>query len=170
MNAKEAIDQLVRAHTGRLRAMSMRLLGDATLAEDVVQNAFIQAYLGWSGFAGRSDPLAWLRRIVARCAIAALRERGRWQTEDLADAALAIAPQEWPCALQDRAVLLQAVEQALASLTERERLAFVLRHVEDFEIEEVADQLGCNVNNCRQTVFRGLQKIRQQVAQWRSQA
>lgn len=165
--AHAAIDALVRAHAGQLRAMCQRLLGDTALAEDAVQNAFIQALLGWSGFQGRSDAFAWLRRITVRCAIAVLRERGRWSTEEPSEADLEVAPEQWPCALQDQQLLVAALRQALTTLTERERVAFVLRHVEQFDIEEVAEHLGCNVNNCRQTAFRGAQKIRQQLAAWR---
>jgi|CXWL01.1.fsa_nt_gi RNA polymerase sigma-70 factor (ECF subfamily) len=165
-DAHAAIAALVVAHAARLRALCQRVLGDHALAEDAVQNTFIQALRAWSGFAGRSDPLVWLRRIAVRCAIQLLQDRGRWQPDQSSD--IGIATCEWPCALNDRHALLQAAQSALSALTPRERMAFVLRHVEEFDLDEIAEQLGCNVNTCKQTIFRGAQKMRRALALWRS--
>ena len=52
------------------------------------------------------------------------------------------------------------VARGLAALTTMERTAFVLRHVEQYALEEIARVLDSNVNACKQAVFRAVRKLR----------
>jgi RNA polymerase sigma-70 factor (ECF subfamily) len=68
----------------------------------------------------------------------------------------------------DRLLLSQEIEArrqaAMEKLTPTERLAFVLRHMEDRSTEEIATALGIAPNSAKQAVFRAVQKLRQSLA------
>jgi RNA polymerase sigma-70 factor (ECF subfamily) len=68
----------------------------------------------------------------------------------------------------DRLLLSQEVEArrkaAMEKLTATERIAFVMRHMEDRSTEEIAGALGIAPNSAKQAVFRAVQKLRQSLA------
>ena len=63
----------------------------------------------------------------------------------------------------------QRLGAVLQSLSGAERCAFVLRHFEQYPLEEIAGELGCNVNACKQTVFRAVRKLRTALSPARSE-
>ena len=52
------------------------------------------------------------------------------------------------------------VRAALSHLTERERMAFVLRHVEGLSIDEIAQQMNLRTNATKHSIFRAVRKMR----------
>jgi RNA polymerase sigma-70 factor, ECF subfamily len=68
----------------------------------------------------------------------------------------------------DRLLLSQEIETrrhaAMGKLTPTERVAFVMRHMEDHSTEEIAGALGIAPNSAKQAVFRAVQKLRQSLA------
>ena len=64
---------LLDEHGPMILSLGRKLCGNGDEAEDVVQETFLQAYKGWSGFEGRSNPRTWLtllRRVFANAFIA----------------------------------------------------------------------------------------------------
>jgi RNA polymerase sigma factor (sigma-70 family) len=58
---------------------------------------------------------------------------------------------------------------ALRDLTEIERVCFVLRHLEQWKLREIADEVGTNEGRVKQALFRGVKKLRVKMADMRSQ-
>jgi RNA polymerase sigma-70 factor (ECF subfamily) len=63
-----------------------------------------------------------------------------------------------------------AQEMAMQRLTATEKTAFVLRHLEDRSISEIAEVLGIAANAAKQAVFRAVQKLRRELAPMRGSA
>ena len=61
------------------------------------------------------------------------------------------------------AELREAVEQAMNNLSENERTAFVLRHFEGMSIDEIGGTLGTKINATKNTIFRAVQKLREEL-------
>ena len=72
-----AFTALVSHYDDRLRALAFHLLGDPEATRDALQDAYVKAYVGLSGFRGESDIGTWLHRIVYTTCLNHLRSTGR---------------------------------------------------------------------------------------------
>ena len=169
-----AFRRLVEPHTQGLYRVALRIVGDPSLAEDAVQDALWNAYRGLDRFDGRATFSTWLFRIGVNAALTVRRrhEAGRREAAtDDRDDALRDVPDESPQPLDvARAHQLQgALAVALDRLTPLERAAFVLRHLEQRSLEEIATALQSNVNACKQAIFRAVRKLRPALSSWRTE-
>lgn len=140
-----------------LFALAYRMLGSASEAEDVLQDAFLRVYA-----APRDDiraPEAYLRTIVTRLcldrlkAARTIREHylGPWLPEPLLTAPASADPQE--AAEQHESITL-AFLVLLEKLTPQERAVLLLRDVFGYEFAEIAAILQLHPANCRQVLHR----------------
>jgi RNA polymerase sigma-70 factor (ECF subfamily) len=140
-----------RTHARSLR-LARRILGGGPEAPDVVQDSYVRAFVALRSGRFRSDPArldAWLRRIVCRASLDALRARRRRRedVDDGLDAAPGSAVATGPVDRRD-------LERAIADLPTEQRTAFVLREIEGFSLKETAAELGCSVGAVEQRVLR----------------
>jgi RNA polymerase sigma-70 factor (ECF subfamily) len=142
-----------RAEFGRYAAAVM---GDADAAADAMQEAFIRAY---EALADCRDPdrfRAWFFRIVAnQCRTALARRRPHAELESVPLA----APDRADTALE-RGELAAMLGRALASLTDEQREAFVLKHVDGRSYEEMSALLGVGVDALKMRVHRARDALR----------
>jgi len=161
----DAFRLLVDRHGRVLHRVAFRITGSADDAEDVVQEAFIRAYRQLASYDGRAAVSTWLHRITVNCALDLLRSRQRrpedsGREETLMSHHESGSPQE----RQARGTEIRnAVARAMESLSTNERTAFVLRHFEGMSIDEIGRALGTKVNATKHTVFRAVQKLRQEL-------
>ncbi|MCI1728766.1 MAG: RNA polymerase sigma factor [Chiayiivirga sp.] len=168
-----AFRRLVETHARPLHRVCQRLLGDAAAAEDALQDAFINAWRGLERFDGRSAFGSWLRRIAVNAALGQLRQRRievplESESEE-GDASFFTDRQEDPFEHASGHEFGQRLGIVLQGLSRAERCAFVLRHFEQYPLEDIAGELGCNVNACKQTVFRAVRKLRAALSPVRSE-
>lgn len=148
----------VASHRDRAVRMAWRLVGgDAGAAEDVVQDAFLNAYKALPGFRGDASFETWFYRILVRRAANHRRWRGLrtlWNApydSDVAD------PRPEPVG---DAGLRRRIELALEGLTRRQREAFVLVHLEGWTVREAATLVGSPVGTLKSHLHRALLKLR----------
>ena len=162
---KGAFGQLVLDHTPELFRVCVRVTGDAALAEDALQEAFVQAWQALPRFEGRAKFSTWLHRIAVNAALNQRRSRAPWGrrlVDDPEGEQLAAAPDHAPGPEQEAhaAVLGRATVAALEQLTPLERAAFVLRHHEGASIAEIRAALGGSDNAVKHAIFRAVRKLR----------
>jgi RNA polymerase sigma-70 factor (ECF subfamily) len=150
-----AFATLYRQQAGALMPMLWRLAGgDRGLAEDWLQEAFVQA---WRKLGQLRDPAAfagWLRRLAVNVALAD-RRRGRLATVDLEVEPGAPEP-PWPAADLD-------LERAIAALPDRARQVLVLFHLSDLGHAEIAELLGVDVGTSKAQLHRARQLIKEKL-------
>ena len=162
----QAFRCLVEQHARPLHRVCQRVLGDAAAAEDALQDALLSAWRGLERFDGRSAFGSWLHRIALNAALTQLRQRRPEVSLDVGDdddeahAPLLPDSHEDPFEHASGQQFGTRLALALDSLSAAERSAFVLRHFEHYPLEEIAGVLGCNVNACKQSVFRAVRKLR----------
>lgn len=139
--------QLYEQHFTRLVRTAYLISGDASRAEEVVQDAFVQTHRAWPRV---RDPLPYLRTAVLN----GCRSVGRRRRLELDRRPRPPDP-----------VPLGADElwDALATLPDRQRAAIVLRFYLDLPDDEIAHLLGCRRATVRTAVHRGLAKLRQEI-------
>ncbi len=159
---------LVERHSRSVFGLAFRMCGNEQDAEDLVQETFLRAYKQLNRFDGRSAFGTWLYRICANCTLDLLRSRksrkevrahtAEGATTSWLEAVAARDP--GPERLTHSREIAGLLEPALKQLSEMERTAFVLRHYEGCDIEEIARALGVQANAAKHSVFRAVQKLR----------
>jgi RNA polymerase sigma-70 factor (ECF subfamily) len=157
----DCYEVLVRRYQDRLFRMAFGMVLDADTAADLVQDAFVRAY---TNLARCRDPArfrVWLYTTLRHRAVDYLREKRR------ADVSLDTAP---PGSLDralatggdhaERYALRTALETALAELTPPLRDAFMLRHVEELSVAEVAEVLDVTESAVKMRVHRAREQLR----------
>lgn len=161
----DAFRLLVERHSRAIYRSAYRITGNGADADDVVQEAFLRAYRALGSFDSRATFTTWLHRIAINCALDLIDSRKR--REGRIDAGEDLALIASPDASPDRIVLgsemQRAIAAAMAQLTGNERTAFVLRHFEGMPLEEIGEILGTRLNATKNTVFRAVRKLRQQL-------
>lgn len=155
------IGELYLRHADAAVRLAYLLTGDAALAEDLVQDAFVRV-------AGRLARLrdpgafdAYLRRTVVNLARSHLRRRKveRLYLQRARSEARPEASALTGSSLEDR----EPLWSALTRLSERQRSAIVLRFYEDLSEDQVADILKCRPGTVKSLVSRGLQAMRDEI-------
>jgi RNA polymerase sigma-70 factor, ECF subfamily len=168
---KEAYGVLVERHGEAMFRVAFRITECEPDAEEIVQEALLRGYRSLAEFDARADFRTWIYRIAVNCALQLLKKRK-------SEAAVPIGEEfdeERPGiqladygAGPERLLLDREIEHrrhaAMEKMTEDERLAFVLRHLEGRSTEEIAVVLEVTPNNAKQAVFRAVQKMRRSLA------
>jgi RNA polymerase sigma-70 factor, ECF subfamily len=138
---------LMRRHNERLYRAARAIVKDETEAEDVMQQAYVNAYTHLRQFDGRSLFATWLTRIAVHEALARARRRGRYITTDPDDhttfefpAPVDSTPD--PERLAFSRELGGLMEMAIDRLPDGAREVFILRQVEGMDTAEVGEVLG----------------------------
>ncbi|HEX7114052.1 MAG TPA: RNA polymerase sigma factor [Steroidobacter sp.] len=154
----DAFCQIMRRYNQRLYRLAVSVMGDASEAEDVLQESYVRAFHALGEYAGKGSLGAWLARIVRNEAIDRLRSRksrrkrillegdldGPWEEES---ALAGLDPDAIgthlvdPSVMSERADVRRMIERAIERLPEHFRTVFMLREVEGLSVEEAAEYL-----------------------------
>lgn len=164
--SEAAAEQLVREHIGWMRGLALRILGEGDLADDCVQDAFINAFRHISKFKGDSALKTWLHRIVVNTALMRLRKKKRLNEQsidelqpeyDAAEHRVAPASQHLatPTEILESADRRTQVLEAISQLPESYRIVLLLRDIEELSTTEVAGRLQLSEANVKVRLHRG---------------
>lgn len=144
--------ELVRRHSASVRGLLRRMGAEPSLADDVAQDAFIQAFERCSEFRNEGPFSAWVRKIAARLYLKRRTKEARWaEAPDENDEAMAFLPD------QGRAIDL---DEALKGLSEPERVCVTLCHGAGLTHTEIAAATNMPLGTVKSHVKRGLDKLR----------
>ena len=150
-NAGE-FEALLRAHDSAVRSVAARLVGGDV--DDVLQMAYLKAFVAWPEFRGDSAFSTWLHRIVYRCAVDHLRARQRRSILHLRGATTDPGPD-----LADASNDKLLVEAALQRLPVHHRVVLLLVDVQQLSHEEVAAVLDVAPGTVASRVHRARRAI-----------
>ena len=157
---------LMRRHNERLYRAARAIVRDESEAEDVMQQAYVNAYLHLRQFDGRAAFVTWLTRITLNEAIARARRQGRYQQlidddstprETLFPMPLAANPEQETLSHELRIIL----EEAVDGLADGTREVFMLRQVEGLSTAETAACLGVSEDVVKTRLSRARTALRQ---------
>jgi RNA polymerase sigma-70 factor (ECF subfamily) len=159
-----AFDQLMIAHQQRVMATAWRMLGNTEDTRDAAQEVFLRLYKHLHKYDPQQDFSGWLYRIVINVCHDIARKRGNRYASFEAEQEAGQLPTLISRDNSERAAI-QAEEQmivlrALATLTEKERAAIVLRDLEGLATEEVARILGSSPTTVRSQISTARTKIK----------
>ncbi len=140
---RRAFDELYHAHAAGVHRLLTRLVGNGADRDDLVQQAFLEAFRSLPKFRGDAAFATWLHRIAVNVAYQHLRRRKLTTWEEISDqlpASLAMSPEHEARQQQD----LTRALRYLSALKPRKRIAFVLRVVEGMSLGEIGELVGAN--------------------------
>ena len=161
-----SFEVLVTRYQDRLYTAMISVVGSTDEAEDVVQEAFIQAYLKLDTFQQNSRFFTWLYRIAFNFALARRRRHRGHLSLDESREKSGSEPKsktEAPDARMSRSEDIDSVHQALAILSEDHRSILVLREMEDLAYEEIAEVLHISIGTVRSRLNRARLALKQQL-------
>ncbi len=164
---RHAFDMLMLKHQQKLARVVSRYHKLPQQIEDIVQEAFIKAYLGIMSFREDSRFSTWLHRIGVNTAIDFLAaERRRIpldhppiRVDTNEPIALEIVDENNPEQLLAIQQINTTVTKALKKLPKELRLAITLREFDGLSYEEIADIMGCPIGTVRSRIFRARENI-----------
>jgi RNA polymerase sigma-70 factor (ECF subfamily) len=170
-----AFEELVDAYQTRLVGIMHHLVGSAEEAEDLAQEVFLRIYRARKKYRARCKFSTWLFTIANNLALNALRSRQRKPAVPLSVSDSGpLGPRPAEQLVRDRAAqpvqhiqqreLASIVQQALAGLNERQRLAVVLNKFEDMSYEEIAEVMGLTTKAVKSLLSRARCNLRDVLA------
>jgi len=164
---KEAFEELVRRHQHRVFAVAGGILRRREDVEDIAQQVFVKAYFSIKRFDQRAAFSTWLYKITVNECWDLLRKkkvRPLLYESDLSEEQVQqfSAAEKFESGAQDVSDKLEAqqrIEILLQGLDERDRMMLILKEVEGFAIEEIAEILDLNANTVKVRLFRARRRI-----------
>ena len=149
--------------------LSLRMLRDPSLAEDVTQEAFFSAYRNLSGYRGGSLK-SWLLAIVANRSRDILRSPAHKRTSSL-EAYLEGGdpggpwrqPDGLPEEQAERAETARLVREAIDHLPDDQRLVVTLVDLQQMDYEEASRITGASLGTVKSRLFRGRQRLKERL-------
>lgn len=156
-----AFEEIYQRHHRRVYSICLRMLQNASEAEDLTQDVFIQLYRKIGSFRGDSAFTTWLHRMTVNQVLMHFRKRTvkfEKTTEEGETPVQIVSGTENPYKMPivDKIALENAIEQ----LPKGYKNVFVLHDVEGFEHEEVARILGCSVGTSKSQLHKARLKLR----------
>ncbi len=160
-----AFSELMAMHESRMYAVALRMCSNREDAQDCLQDAMIRIYRSIGGFKAQSSFSTWVYRITMNTCLDELRRRkvrgaasldglleSGWSPSDEDD-----VPERHAIASEQRRTL----DKAIADLPEDMRAAVVLRDIQGFSYDEIADMLTANIGTVKSRISRGRERLRQ---------
>ena len=135
--------------------------GDAALAEDAAQEAFLAAWRGLPRFRGDSRFSTWLYRLTTNAAIDCLRREKRHRDADDLDGVELPDGGETPQEAAERTETQTAVRSALSALSDEHRQVLLLRYMQELDYAEIAAALEISEGTVKSRISRAKMRLRE---------
>src|ERR1700739_4647369 len=164
---KEAFEELVRRHQHRVFAVAGGILRRREDVEDIAQQVFVKAYFSLKRFDQRAAFSTWLYKITVNECWDLLRKRKArplvYESDFSEEQSRQYAATDREATkgpdTGDRMAMRQQLETMLGQLDKRDRAMLILKEVEGFSVEEIADSMGLNANTVKVRLFRARKRI-----------
>ena len=151
----------ISSRSGRWYSACLRITRSPELAEDAVQEALLSAWTKRHQFNHTARLETWIHRIAVNSALQLLRKNRPGIFEpletDVPD------DSDSPEVAQHNKDVDDELSAALVSLSEIERVCFVLKHLEQWRLKEISEKFNINVGTVKQAIFRAVKKLRVQM-------
>ncbi len=153
---------VIEARSDRWYSACLKITRNRDLAEDAVQDALLSAWNKRHQFDRTARLDTWIHRIAVNAALQLLRKAKPGVFEALERDVE--GPEPTPEQLRADEELGRDLARALRQLSEIERVCFVLKHLEQWRLSEIADEIGSNTGTVKQAIFRAVRKLRVRMA------
>jgi len=146
-----AFEALYHRTAGRVYAVCLRMCADPDDATERVQDAYVRAWERLASFRGDSLFTTWLHRLTVNVVLEARRNRGRRSAREVSEGEMERFTHAAVAAMPGTRVDL---ERAIASLPDKARRVLVLRDVQGYAYEEIAQMTGVTLGTVKAQIHR----------------
>ena len=146
-----AFEQVYRSTSDRIYAVCLRMCADADEAAELVQDVFVRAWQKLDSFRGESLFTTWLHRLAVNLVLQDRRSKGRRRSREHTEADLEQYGRAAVVAMPGTRVDL---ERAIAGLPEKAREVLVLRDVQGYKYDEIAQMTGVSLGTVKAQIHR----------------
>lgn len=150
--------EAISSRSDRWYSACLKITRNRDLAEDAVQDALLSAWNKRHQFDRSAKLDTWIHRIAINAALQLLRKDRPGVFEALETDVE--SPSPTPERMRADEELGQTLSTALSRLSEIERVCFVLKHLEQWRLAEIAHEINSNVGAVKQAIFRAVKKLR----------
>ena len=153
-----AAKELTILYAPRILRMATHMLGNEAEAEEITQEAMLRLWMAapdWQS--GRASVSTWLWTVASNLCTDLLRRRRNVPIDEIPEPVDGTASAYETMMEKDRA---EALKTALAGLPNRQRLAVVLRHLEEMSNPQIAEIMGASVEAVESLIARGMKELR----------
>jgi RNA polymerase sigma-70 factor (ECF subfamily) len=169
----QAFEALAEKYKQPIVNMMYRMVRDLDEAEDLAQNVFIRVYQSAGRYEVSAKFSTWIFTIARRLCLNEIRRRGRHPAESL-ESSQSDEEEQAPRQFEDvktftppeaclQGELAQKIEEALAQLPDKQRLAIVLCRQDELSYEEIARVLGCSVPATKSLIHRARETLKEKL-------
>ncbi len=159
-NDRLAQKELYNRYNKAMYTIAYRITGDFEMANDVLQDAFVNIFRNLAKFRQESTLGAWIKTIVVRTAIKLVKKRTRFEPiEDHQIGGFV----DWGTSLDT-----EYLEKAIQELPAGYRTVFVMIEIEGYAHKEVAELLDINVGTSKSQLFYAKKKLREKLENYRN--
>jgi len=168
-----AFEDLVNKYKQPVMNIICRTIGDATEAEDLCQNVFVQVFKSADRYRVSAKFSTWLYTITRNLCLNEIRRRSRHPADSLdvthpdndAQPLRQFEDTKNPSVPETllREELERKIQQALAELPDNQRIAILLCRQEDVSYEEISRVLGCSLSATKSLIHRGRETLKQRL-------
>ncbi|MEJ2186123.1 MAG: RNA polymerase sigma factor [Gemmatimonadota bacterium] len=160
---RDALNALLSRHLADVYDVAYRVLGERDVAEDAVQEAFINAMRGLPRFRGDASFRTWLLRIALNTARSALRRKNRRRESALMAVSDLASHGPDPEEAAVTTTESERVHTLLAELPEKQRLAVTMRVFQGLSHREIAEVTGSTEGAVRVNYHLGIKRLKERM-------
>jgi RNA polymerase sigma factor (sigma-70 family) len=158
-------EMLIRKYNLRLYRISLSIVNDDSVVEDIMQTAYINAYLNLGGFKNKSSFSTWLTKILINESLLYKKRKERLE-QILTENQQTDFHSETPLKTLMNSELKTILKKTIASLPEKYRLVFVMREIEEMSIDETMATLNLTESTVKVRLNRAKEMLRNSLSSY----
>lgn len=158
--SEQAFNELVLKHRRGVYMTAVGLLGSADDADDITQEVFLKVYQSLGTFRGDSAVYTWIYRIAVNLCLNQIRKRKVRSFLGLDALKTAMPEAERPDEILELRELSAHARRAIASLPEKQRAVFILRHFRGLPHAEIARIMDRDEGTIKANYFQAVKKLK----------
>ncbi len=168
----EAFEELISLHQQQVFTMAYRFMGNYEDASDLAQEALLRAYKSIDKFRLDASFKTWIYRIVANVCCDEIRRRQRRAEVSLNEPIITekgeIRREQGDNSRSPENIYLQKeqaeyLQQLISSLAPEYRITLVMRDIQGFSYQEIAEKLGCSLGTVKSRLSRARRVLRDRI-------
>ena len=171
---ENAFEELVYRYDRSVLSIALKYTLDEDDAKDLYQEVFIRVYRGLKNFRFESEFSTWIYRITTNVCLSyksrskdhlrvSINNNDDDEENEIGEARELIYDGSSPEEMTSGADIREIVDEAVESLSPKQKMTFILKHYEGYKIREIAEMLNCKEGTVKKYLFEGIKNLRKKL-------
>ena len=172
---ENAFEELVYRYDRSVLSIALKYTLDENDAKDLYQEVFIRVYRGLKNFRFESEFSTWIYRITTNVCLSyksrskdhlrvSINNNNDDEENEIGEARELIYDGSSPEEITSGADIREIVDEAVESLSPKQKMTFILKHYEGYKIREIAEMLNCKEGTVKKYLFEAIKNLRKKLS------